>query len=191
MDVDQQPLLNRVAAGDAEAVQLCIDRFGALVWSLARRLLGNAAEAEDAVQEIFIDIWRNASRYDARVASEKTFVAMIARRRIIDRRRRLGRAPEMETSELDRLSKPDETEWLSSVETTDEVSRAVDAIRQLKPDQQQLLRLAIHEGWTHQKIADHLQIPLGTVKTNVRRGLMRVRELLAANTVPGERTVTS
>ena len=69
-------------------MQACMDRFGGLVWSLARRVTRSTAEADDAVQEIFVDLWRSASRFDPSIANETTFVAMIARRRLIDRGRR-------------------------------------------------------------------------------------------------------
>ena len=76
-----------MAAGDPLAVQECLDAYGGLVWSLARRMFQSRDDAEDAVQEIFVDIWRNADRFDPAQASETTFIAMIARRRLIDRLR--------------------------------------------------------------------------------------------------------
>jgi RNA polymerase sigma-70 factor (ECF subfamily) len=83
-----QAILKRIAAGDKTAVQDCLDSYGGLVWSLARRMSPNTNEAEDAVQEIFIDVWKNAARFDESQSSETTFVAMIARRRLIDRLRK-------------------------------------------------------------------------------------------------------
>ena len=82
------PILPRVAAGEPTALAECMERYGGLVWSIALRLTGSRADAEDAIQEIFIDLWKSAARFDGAVASEKAFVAMIARRRLIDRRRR-------------------------------------------------------------------------------------------------------
>src|SRR5262252_1163156 len=87
-------LLARVGAGDASAVRECLQRFGGLVWSLARRFSSSPSDAEDAVQEIFVDLWRSAKKYDPRAASEATFVAMIARRRLIDRLRSRQRRKE-------------------------------------------------------------------------------------------------
>ena len=77
--------LQRVADGDGDAIKICIDAYGSIVWSLARRMTTNNEEAEDAVQEIFIDLWKSAERFDPQQGSEVTFVAMIARRRLIDR----------------------------------------------------------------------------------------------------------
>ena len=175
----QGTLLQRVAAGDLSAVQECIDRYGGLVWSLARRFLPGQADAEDAVQEVFIELWKSAERYDPDVAAEPTFVAMIARRRLIDRRRRQSRRIESgPTVPVEDVDVPSEADQIRAVEVSDEAARAADALKTLRPEQQHILRLSVYDGWSHQKIADHLQMPLGTVKTHVRRGLIRVRELL-------------
>lgn len=175
-----QTLLQRIAAGDLAAVQECIDRYCGLIWSLARRFLAGQADAEDAVQEVFIELWKNAQRYDPDVAAETTFVAMIARRRLIDRRRRMSRriesGPTVPVEDVDVPSRADQVE---AVDLSDEAARAAEALGSLRPEQQRILRMSVYDGWSHQKIAEHLQMPLGTVKTHVRRGLIRVRELLA------------
>ena len=88
------PLLSRVAKGDTAAIDECLDRYGGLVWSLARRLSPTTADAEDAVQEIFIDLWRSAGRYSEQLGEEVTFVSTLARRRLIDRLRSLRRTPD-------------------------------------------------------------------------------------------------
>lgn len=172
-------LLQRVAAGDTAAVAACVDTYGGLIWSLARRFLGRASEAEDAVQEVFIELWKNAGRFDPSIGSESTFVAMIARRRLIDRRRRDARRPVNENIEIENLplTAPDD---LQTVEVNDEAAQAATAMNRLKPDQQRVLKLAVCQGWPHQVIADKLGLPLGTVKTHVRRGLIKLREELKA-----------
>jgi RNA polymerase sigma factor (sigma-70 family) len=83
-----ESILERVARGDQQAVRECIDEFGGLVWAIARRMTRSRADAEDAVQEIFVDVWRSAARYDSVQGSEKVFITTIARRRLIDRIRR-------------------------------------------------------------------------------------------------------
>lgn len=171
------PLLHLVASGDAQAVRALEDRYRGLVWSLVRRFCFEPADAEDAVQEIFIDLWRSAHRFDPAVASEATFVAMIARRRLIDRRRRVGR-----TAATTPLTDAVRTAAVSSNPQTDEVQEQVRAARQalstLRPAQQEVLRLSLYHGLSHERIAEATGLPLGTVKTHVRRGLMRVREIL-------------
>ncbi len=179
-------LLHRVASGDAGALQECIDRYGGLVWSLARKFFGGpgAAEAEDAVQEIFISIWENARRFDESVASETTFIAMIARRRLIDRRRRLMRR--RDTSPMpaaEPAAAPDET---NSIELTDEARRASAVLAQLRPEQKQVLELSLVHGRTYEQIAESTGMPVGTVKTHARRGLIRVREIMAESTPAGQ-----
>ena len=77
--MSNEAILNRIANGDQDAVQECLKTYGGLVWSLARRMLRNSDDAEDAVQEIFVDIWKNAGRFDPSQSSETTFIAMIAR----------------------------------------------------------------------------------------------------------------
>lgn len=171
--------LQRVADGDADAVQECLDAYGNIVWALARRLAFNASDAEDAVQEIFIDLWKSAHRFDPEQGSEVTFVAMIARRRLIDRNRATSRRDAMLERARSLVSEPDPQRSDADLEQNDEVIQAQQAFDQLSDAQQRVLRLAIHGGLTHEEIAGATAMPLGTVKTHARRGLMRVRELLA------------
>lgn len=173
-------LLPLVATGDANAVRACIDRYSPLIWSLAKRKLGNTAEAEDAVQEIFIQIWKIAERFDPTVASETTFVAMIARRRLIDRQRKLERISNVHS--LDVIGSPaiEGSTDIPSLETQEQAEKIETALASLNDDQRRALRHSIVDGWSHNKIAEKLGQPLGTVKTNIRRGLLRVREMLGA-----------
>jgi RNA polymerase sigma-70 factor (ECF subfamily) len=169
-------VLTRIARGDAAAVAECIDEFGALVWSLARRLTPNRADAEDAVQEIFVDVWKSAARFDARQGSERMFVATIARRRLIDRLRRIGARPELALgTDLDTLGF---AEPGTGGELAAEAEQAAAAVRELSAEQQRVIELAVVHGLSHSEIATHTGLPLGTVKTQIRRGILRVRELL-------------
>jgi RNA polymerase sigma-70 factor (ECF subfamily) len=169
-------ILKRIAAGDKTAVQDCLDNYGGLVWSLARRMSPNTDEAEDAVQEIFIDVWKNAARFDETQSSETTFVAMIARRRLIDRLRKTNRQPNTDSLE-DILAEPSSGRE-TNLQICVEAKEAAEAMKNLRPEQRQILHLSIVQGFSHQEIADALKMPLGTVKTHARRGLIQVRELL-------------
>lgn len=176
-DVAPAPLLPRIAGGDERAVRDCVTRYGPLVWSLARRWAPDGTDAEDAVQEIFIDLWRTAARYDQSRTSESGWVAMIARRRLIDRARRRERLPVMEAipDDFDMASDSErdlDREWRA------EQARAV--IRELPPMQRRMLELSLVHGKTHDEIARETETPLGTVKSHIRRGLQRARDLLAA-----------
>ncbi len=172
-----EPLLPRIAAGDERAVRDCMARYGALVWSLARRWSAESGDAEDAVQEIFIDLWRTAARYDTARTSEAGWVAMIARRRLIDRARKRERLPALE-SIPDDFDAASETERDLDREWRAEQARAV--LRELPPAQRRMLELSLVHGRTHDEIARDTDTPLGTVKSHIRRGLARARDLLAA-----------
>lgn len=177
-------LLKRIAAGDGGAVRECIDRYGGLVWSLARRMSPAPAEAEDAVQEIFLDLWRSAARFDPGISSEVTFVAMIARRRLLDRRRTRRRTPE--TSSLADEPTPVEHAGAARMEACAEAGLAASALAQLRPEQRLVLVLSACHGLSHEEIASTVNMPLGTVKAHARRGLLRVRELLGSPAVAAE-----
>jgi RNA polymerase sigma-70 factor (ECF subfamily) len=159
----------------------CVQRFAPLVWGAARRYLGTNPDAEDTVQEIFIELWRCADRFDPALGTETAFVMTLARRRLLDTRRRLQRRPEVvPIDSFDEAALPaaDLEKELPDALVDDE-TRALAALRGLPEDQRRLLHLSIHEGWTHQEIAGNLSLPLGTVKTQLRRGLLRIRQALA------------
>ncbi|MBL8823252.1 MAG: sigma-70 family RNA polymerase sigma factor [Planctomycetia bacterium] len=171
------PLLPRIARGEQSAVAECLSRYGGMVWSLARRFLGDATEAEDAVQDIFVELWKNADRYNSALSSEATFITMVARRRLIDRRRKLGRRAEHVTLP-ESVPEPQSGSVSTRMEIADEAAKAIAALSELRPEQQEVLKLAVYHGMTHEQIALSTGLPLGTVKTHARRGLMRLRELL-------------
>jgi RNA polymerase sigma-70 factor (ECF subfamily) len=171
-------ILQRIAAGDSAAVKDCLDRYGPLVWSLARRFAPDTASAEDAAQEIFVALWKNARRFDPGVASETTFVATVARRRLIDRWRAAGRTPPV--APLDEAVELPGGGSRERVEAALDAARAARAIAQLPAEQRRVLELAVVDGKSHSEIARETGIALGTVKSHVRRGLLRVRELLGA-----------
>ena len=139
-------------------------------------MLRNQDDAEDVVQEIFVDIWKNAKRFDPEQSSETTFIAMIARRRIIDRLRYARRRPTPDSLE-EIVSEPAARMDLN-LQTSVEAAEAARALNELRPEQQQVLQLSIVHGLSHQEISDTTGIPLGTVKTHARRGIMRAREIL-------------
>lgn len=170
-----ESVFQRVAANDPSAVRECIDRFGGLVWSLARRFSSSEAEAEDAVQEIFLSLWQSASRFDPASGSDSTFVAMIARRRLIDRVRARQREHRIERSAE---AIPDRVRAGERLEIVDEARHVEAAVTGLSAQQQRVMRLSIQQGLSHEQISRATGLPLGTVKTQIRRGLIRVREML-------------
>ena len=168
-------LLQRVGVGDTGAMLACMERFRGLIWSLVRRSCSNAADADDVVQEIFISLWSSAHRFDPTIASESTFVSVIARRRLIDRTRQRMRRPApssiIEDVELDRNELP-----RCQIKEAGAIAQV--ALEKLRPEQQQVLHLSIECGCSHEQIATSTGLPLGTVKTHARRGLQKLRDAL-------------
>jgi RNA polymerase sigma-70 factor, ECF subfamily len=169
-------LFERIASGDSSAVKECMDTYGGLVWSLARRFTASAADAEDATQEIFVEIWKSASRYDPAMGKETTFIATIARRRLIDRVRAASRHPDTQEYDDEQHREPQDGGDAGAVAV--DVAHARRALDKLDEAQREILLLGIVEGLTHSEIATATGKPLGTVKTQMRRGLIKLRALL-------------
>lgn len=171
-------LLIRIAQGDRRATQECIRRHGPLVWSLALRSThGQRAEAEDAVQEIFIEVWRSAAKYNPEKGSESLFVAMIARRRLIDRFR--ARAPE--TVDIADVELPSEDSPSHEAEIGADYGAVRQGLKLLKPEERKVLDLGFVYGMTQSEIVEQTGMPLGTVKSHMRRGLIRLREYMGVS----------
>ncbi len=172
----QENLLPKLSNGDPNAAKECLDRYGRLIWSLARRRIRNTQEAEDAVQEIFLAIWKNADRFDPSKASEPTFITMIARRRLIDLYRRKERQPKTSGSEEELAILPGTLS--ETLEHQADAKLALRVMNDLDEKERRVILLSVYQGMSHSEISNHTQIPLGTVKTYIRRGLLRVREAL-------------
>lgn len=156
----------------------CIDRYGSLVWSLARRHLRHHTDAEDAVQEIFVEIWRNAARFDPAIASEATFVTMISRRRLIDQQRRQART--LVTQSIIEEPVAEGQADRDRLGLGEKVARTREFMGRLRTQERRVLELALLEGLTQSQIAAAVDIPLGSVKILVGgRGLTGVSELAA------------
>lgn len=155
----------------------CLQAYGPLVGSLARRLC--PTEADDAVQEIFIELWRVAARFDPAKASEQAFVAMIARRRLIDRSRRSQARIQTDAIAEGQDFESEERGVAEHAEIADDAAQALEVLGELRDEQRQVIELSIYEGLSHSQITDRTGMPLGTVKTHLRRGLIAVRERLA------------
>jgi len=177
------PILPDVAAGQPDAIAACLDRYGGLVWSLARRNCPDEQAAEDAVQDIFVKIWQAADRFDANLASEATFIAMIARRRLIDlyRKRRPGNTVAVDSETLER-QQDSQRDAASRAELNDDAKQAEYFLSELPQQQQHVIRLSVYDGLSHSRISEATGLALGTVKTHIRRGLGELqRRLFAAD----------
>lgn len=169
-------ILGRIAAGEAGATADCIAQYGGLVWSLARRLCPSHELAEDAVQDVFLAVWKSAGRFDPKQGSEVTFVATIARRRIIDRVRRASRS--VGTAPVEGMGLAAPAARSDGLERGEDVRAAERALAELSEEQRRVIRMSVVHGLSHQEISQATGMPLGTVKTHLRRGLIRARELV-------------
>jgi len=172
-------LLERIADGDRAAVALCIDRYSGLVWSLARRFIRNEADAEEAVQDVFMELWTTAKRFDAEKAAEPTWVSLVARRRLIDRARKEQRQPD--GIPLTVIEQTMSRDGQSVIEASAETHRVLKLIDSMKPEQRQVLRMSAWLGMSHSAISEQTNLPLGTVKSHLRRGLDQIRQQLGAD----------
>lgn len=168
----------RVESRDADALAALYDRHGGRLLGLAQRILGAGGEAEEVVQEVFLFAWRSAAAFDPTRGNVLTWLMIATRSRAIDRlrARRPASRPEIRSLEevADPPPAPDDVEAASASRQWEGICRA--AVSALPEDQRRALELAYFEGLTHQEIADRTGSPLGTVKTRVRLGLMKLRE---------------
>jgi RNA polymerase sigma-70 factor (ECF subfamily) len=153
--------------------------FNCSMISVARRYFRQYADVEDAVQDIFVAVWRSAAYFDPTMASEASFISMIARRRLIDRQRR--RARMVATQSLVEDPVVDRQDHQQHVDAAEVANRAREALARLRTEERQVLELSLLEGMSQTQIARTIDLPLGTVKTHARRGLIRLREMLAAD----------
>jgi RNA polymerase sigma-70 factor, ECF subfamily len=171
---DDAALVARLRAGDQSAMADLYDRYSGVVYGVALRVLANATAAEDIVQEIFLQLWRNPQAFDVNRGRLAPWLAVIARNRAIDHLRK--RPPEDDIDELP---------IAAGIDMEGEAAQklAVDKVRgvlaQLPQDQRKALEMAFFEGMTHTEIAGKTGEPLGTVKTRIRSGLLALRKAFA------------
>lgn len=171
-------LMQRVAANEHEAVAELYDRFGSLVYRLAFQAMPTRADAEDAVQEIFVRLWRTAGRYDPKRAALVTWVMLISRRHLVDRLRR-AKARVRPTALDERQTQP-VAEALtfpgSGVERDERMAALLQRINRLPDLQRTVVTRAYLGGQTLRQIGEELNTPIGTIKSALSRALVRLRE---------------
>ncbi len=174
-------ILQRVAAGDDSAFAALYDRFSGRLYALALRILEDEQDARDALQEGFLYLWEKASNFDPVKSKAYTWSVMIFRHKAIDRlrsRRRRLKLAEMAANdliELDRIN-PESADQVAS--KADDVTAVRRAMKSLPDEQRKSIEWAFLRGFTHHQLAEFFGQPLGTVKTNIRRGLLRLRDTL-------------
>jgi RNA polymerase sigma-70 factor (ECF subfamily) len=176
-------MLARVSAGDQRAFAELYDRLSGPLYSFALRMLGDAAEAEDALQDVFLQLWRRASSYDRDQSSVFGWAMLMTRSRVIDRLRARGRrarlvvAPGPEQEERTRAADASIVESAAdTANRNEEAARLRFNLNKLPAEQREAIEMAFFSDLTHHEIAAQLSQPLGTIKARIRRGLLKLRE---------------
>jgi RNA polymerase sigma-70 factor (ECF subfamily) len=174
---DRQAMV-RLAAGDISVVGILYDRYARAVFSLAVRVLGDRADAEEIVQDVFAQVWSQAARFDAARGTFAAWLLMMTRSRAIDRlRARRAGGVALAADPVREPADPIPTQE-QSVITGEDVERMRGAMQDLTASQRTAIELAYYEGLSQSEIAERLQEPLGTVKTRIRSGLLKLRAAL-------------
>lgn len=179
--VELEALVRRMADGDRKAFAAFYDRTSAFVFGLLVKILGDRHQAEDVAQEVYAQMWRTAGSFDPDRGSVRTWIAMAARSRAIDHVRSAGAYADT----LDGLTShdhvggnppPNPEESASNRERRELVRRA---LADLPEEQREAVQVAFFRGWSHREIAERTETPLGTVKSRIRSGLMKLEERLS------------
>ncbi len=176
-----EELMVRVGRGDREAYERLYDRFANSVFGLVRRVLRDPAQSEEVTQEVLIEVWRKAPSFDPTRGSAATWVMTLAHRRAVDRVRSAQAASERDTRVAVRDHQPAYDIVSETVERRLEQEQVGRALGGLTTLQREAVTLAFYDGYTHVQVAELLDVPLGTVKTRIRDGLIRLRDTLGVS----------
>jgi len=171
-------IVGRIADGDAEALSDLYGRYSGMLVALAHRVVGDGADAEEVLQEVFLQVWNQADRYDRSRSSVSTWLVLITRSRAIDRlrsRRVLDKA--VTAAEVEKPTTNTSPEGVADVFMLERRARLRTEMAELPSEQRQVLEMAFYQGLTQREIAERTKTPLGTVKT---RTLLAMKKLRAA-----------
>lgn len=177
-----QELLERIADGDQHAFAGLYDQLAPRVLGLVRRLLRDPAQSEEVTQEIFLEIWQNATRFDANKGAAVTWILTMAHRRAVDRVRASQSSRDRDVRVGIRDYTPDYDSVSETIEVRIEHERVSTAMSRLTELQRQAVSLAYYGGYSHSEVAAMLSVPIGTVKTRLRDGMIRLRDELGVTT---------
>ncbi len=181
-DETQARLLGRIAARDAQALSELYDQTAGPFFSVVFRILGDASEAEEVIQDVFVQIWEKAATFDSILGSPFHWALSIARHRAIDRLRSRQRRARL-SEELVEAGEGEPSAMVAPDDGAvgaDSAASVRSALTHLPAEQRQVIELAFFRGLTHPEIAETLGEPLGTIKARIRRGLLKLRENLQA-----------
>lgn len=178
-------MIARVGRGDQKAFSVLYDRLSGPLYSLALRMLGDAADAQEALQDVFVQIWSRAESYDPEESSVFSWSVLLTRSRVIDRLRARGRrlrvvtaAGDVEETLIETADASTAESAADTVDKNEEAARVRSMLNNLPSEQREAIELAFFTDLTHQEISTRLGQPLGTVKARIRRGLLKLRERL-------------
>jgi RNA polymerase sigma-70 factor (ECF subfamily) len=175
-------LLRRIGQGDRRSFEELYDRFSGVLFSTAIRVLNNQATAEDVLQDVFIQIWEKAPLYNSAIGKPLTWAVTLTRNKAIDRLRSTQRRIRLQDDVQRESAIFEQSDNRNSFDgvVSAEMSKLVrEAIQKLSKDQRQVIELAFFSSMTHAEIAERLNEPLGTIKARIRRGMIKLREMIS------------
>jgi RNA polymerase sigma-70 factor (ECF subfamily) len=170
--------LRHVAHGDQDAFAELYDRVAGQVYGVVRRVLRDPAQSEEVAQEVLVEVWRSAARFDAERGTAATWIMTIAHRRAVDRVRAVQAAVDRDERVGRSVHRPAFDEVVEQVETRLEHEQVRQALSTLTDLQREAVTLAYYGGYTYRQVSELLDVPLGTVKTRLRDGLIRLRDAM-------------
>ncbi len=174
MSLSDHDLLGRTAARDRTAFAALYDRYAPRAFGLILRIIRNRTDAEDVLQETFLQVWNQAARFDPNRSAPDVWLLLIARSRAVDRLRKRRTPTKEDLPDPATHEEPD-----TGLIRQEDAEQLRSALEQLPPDQRDLIRRSFFCGRTHEQIATELNLPLGTVKTRIRLGMIRLRDRFA------------
>jgi RNA polymerase sigma-70 factor (ECF subfamily) len=172
-------LMQLIGAKDEKALGVFYDIHSSMIYSLVLKMTGSVFDAEEIVQEVFLKIWNNADKYDGRRGSVQSWIITIARRLAIDRTRsKQFKMRSRESSDESSLESVRQNSQDNQTSVAAEIREVNEALEKLDSSYRDVINLSYYEGYSHSEIANHLDIPLGTVKYRIREAVDKIRRLL-------------
>lgn len=175
---NHEELISRIAQGDESAFEALYDDISSKVFGLIRRVLRDASQSEEVLQEVFVEVWQQAARYDADRGRATSWIMVMAHRRAVDRVRASQSSKERDLREGIKEFQDSYDDVQDTVEAHMEGERVQLALKTLSEAQRKAIELAYFGGYTHQEVAGLLEVPVGTVKTRIRDGMIKLRDQL-------------